>query len=88
MRTPEGSGLLTGDTSVEITIGDGTELGAALALPPGFHELPCTEKEFATKFADCAAGVTRTARLVGLDWKGAAHLMRDTFPVHRPKEHA
>ncbi|WP_406425026.1 hypothetical protein [Streptomyces sp. NBC_01589] len=42
VRTPEGSGLLTGDTSVEITIGDGTELGAALALPPGFPELPGT----------------------------------------------
>lgn len=86
VRTPEGSGLLTGDTSVEITIGDGTELGAALALSPGFPEFPCTEKEFATKFADCGAGVP--GLLVGLDRKGAAHLMRDTVPLHRPKDHA
>ncbi|MGW9130218.1 hypothetical protein [Streptomyces sp. NPDC055681] len=57
VRIPEGFGLLTGDTSVEITIGDGTELGAALALSPGCPELPCTENELATKFTDCGADV-------------------------------
>lgn len=62
VRTPEGSGLLTGDTSVEITIGDGTVLRTTLALPPGSPEHPATEKEFATKLADCEADVPRTAR--------------------------
>ncbi|MFD4231339.1 MmgE/PrpD family protein [Streptomyces sp. NPDC058545] len=86
VRTPEGSGLLTGDTSVEITTADGTVLRATLALPPGSPALPAAEEEFAAKLADCGADVP--GLLVGLDWKGAAQLMRDTFPVHHPKDHA
>ncbi|MGW5277790.1 hypothetical protein ACWEQP_35900 [Streptomyces sp. NPDC004044] len=61
-------------------------LRTTLALPPSSPELPATEVEFDTKLADCGADVP--GLLVGLDWKGAAHLMRDTFPVHRPKDHA
>ncbi|MGW1736301.1 hypothetical protein [Streptomyces sp. NPDC001999] len=61
-------------------------LRATLALPPGSPELPATEEEFAAKLADRGADVP--GLLVGLDRKGAAQLMRDTFPVHHPKDHA
>ncbi|MET7860132.1 hypothetical protein ABZS81_23595 [Streptomyces sp. NPDC005318] len=86
VKTPEGSGLLTGETAVEITTADGTVRGTTLALPPGSPELPATEAEFATKLADCGAEVPDL--LNGIDWKGAAALMRASFPAARIEENA
>lgn len=81
VKTPDGSGLLTGSTTVEITTADGVVHRSALALPPGSPELPATEEEFAAKLADCGADVPTL--LTGLGWEGAAQLMRRTFPAHR-----
>lgn len=91
VTTSEGSGLLTGETVVEITLADGTTHRSALALPPGSPELPATEAEFAAKLTDCGADVP--GLLDGLDWQRAARLMRSTFPAagtatHRTEENA
>ncbi|MET7527852.1 hypothetical protein [Streptomyces sp900116325] len=86
VRTSKCSGLLTGDTSVEITIGHGTVLRTTFAPPPGSPQLAASEKESAAKIADC--GADAPGLLVGLDRKGAAQLMRDTFPVHHPEDYA
>ncbi|WP_030933901.1 MmgE/PrpD family protein [Streptomyces sp. NRRL B-24720] len=86
VKTPEGSGLLTGETTVEITTADGAVRGATLALPPGSPELPATEAEFAAKLADCGTDVP--GLLTGIDWKGAATLMRASFPAARIEENA
>ncbi|MEW2134850.1 MmgE/PrpD family protein [Streptomyces sp. NPDC005435] len=73
-----GSGLLVGETTVTVAPADGTERRAALAVPPGAPELPPTGDEFAAKLADCGADVP--ALLDGIDWPGAAALLRETLP--------
>lgn len=86
VRTPEGSGLLTGETTVEVTTADGTVRRSVLDLPPGSPELPATPEEFAAKLADCGPDVP--GLLAELGWKSAAQLMRDAFPSHRLEENA
>ncbi|WP_371799988.1 hypothetical protein OG963_39740 [Streptomyces sp. NBC_01707] len=86
VRTSKGPGLLTGDTSVQITIGHGTVPRTTLAPPPGSPQLAASKEEFAAKVADC--GADAPGLLLGLDRKGAAQLMRDTFPVHHPEDYA
>ncbi|OIJ68245.1 MmgE/PrpD family protein [Streptomyces mangrovisoli] len=78
VMSPDGDGLLTGETTVEITTVDGAAHTATLAFPPGSPALPATETEFAAKLADCGSDVV--GLLTGLDWKGAAELMRASFP--------
>ncbi|MGW4203685.1 MmgE/PrpD family protein [Streptomyces sp. NPDC004726] len=86
VRTPGGSGLLTGETTVEITTGDGSVHTASLDLPPGSPHLPATEEEFAAKLADCGPDVP--GLLAGVDWEGAAALMRASFPAARTEADA
>ncbi|MFI0961253.1 MmgE/PrpD family protein [Streptomyces sp. NPDC021080] len=74
----EGSGLLTGSTTVEVELTDGTVHTAVLELLPGSPELPATDEEFAAKLADCGADVP--GLLGGIDWKSAAELLRSAFP--------
>ncbi|MEE4496208.1 MmgE/PrpD family protein [Streptomyces sp. BE230] len=85
VTTPDGSGLLTGETAIEISLTDGTTHRSVLGLPPGSPELPATDAEFAAKLADCGKDVP--GLLDGLDWPGAARLMRATFPAAGPATH-
>lgn len=86
VRTPGGSGLLTGETTVEVTTSDGEVRAATLTLPPGSPELPATEAEFSAKLADCGADVP--GLLAGVGWKAAADLLRGAFPAAPAEEHA
>ncbi|WP_255954744.1 MmgE/PrpD family protein [Streptomyces odontomachi] len=76
--TGDGSGLLTGETVVDITTDDGAVHSAALALPPGSPGLPATGEEFDAKLADCGGDVV--GLVAGIGWERAAGLLRKSFP--------
>ncbi|MFD7861917.1 MmgE/PrpD family protein [Streptomyces sp. NPDC059783] len=82
VTTPGGSGLLTGETRVEITTADGEVHRASLTLPPGAPGLPPTDREFAAKTADCGPDVP--ALLARPDWASAPEILRTAFPAPGP----
>lgn len=77
--TETGTGLLDGEIRIEIDRTDGTTAATTLRTPPGAPELPPTPDQLDAKTAACGDDVP--ALVAGLDWPGAARLMRDMLPA-------
>jgi len=75
--TPGGTGLLDGETAVEVALSDGSRLSNTLDLPPGAPARPLSERDLADKVASCGDDVT--GLLDGLTWETAGPLLRDSL---------
>ncbi len=71
-----GDHLLAGEVEVELTLEDGSDLRAVLALPPGAPERPPTDSELRTKLELCAGD--EADALAALTWRSAAAYLRAT----------
>ena len=64
----------TGEIEIEISLEDGTNVTATLALPPGAPDRPVTEDELRSKLELCAG--SESDALASLSWETAADYLR------------
>lgn len=86
VRTPGGSGLLSGEVAVHLELTDGTTLLTALAEPPGAPSRPPGATDLRAKFAACGADVPEL--LTGVTWASAGELLTSALPRPVPDLHS
>jgi len=80
LDTPAGGdNLLSGKIEITVTTSDGTRYVAVLDSPPGAPDRPPGEEEMTAKMEDCGKDVPDLVR--GVDWSGAADMLRAEIPV-------
>ncbi len=76
---PGGTGLLDGETGIELVLSDGHCRNTELDLPPGSPARPVSEADLTDKAASCGADIPRL--IDGIDWRTAATVLRQQLPA-------
>ncbi|AGP61296.1 hypothetical protein M271_49670 [Streptomyces rapamycinicus NRRL 5491] len=76
---PGGSGVLAGDTTIEIGLTDGSTTRRALRLPPGHPAAPLAPDELVAKITGCV-GPERSRQVATAGWAEAARILAEAFP--------
>jgi 2-methylcitrate dehydratase PrpD len=74
VSTDGGDHLLAGEIKIEVSLVDGTNATATVALPPGAPDRPVTEDELRSKLELCAG--SESDALASLSWETAADYLR------------